>query len=128
MNSIQQEWLSCFNHNMKQHMSYWNIESIIFNIFNGVNHNIFINLYFYWLIMMLKIVFKNPDGQPKPALANTYSTIISSSISEIKCSVHEKVSEFELQFNAPDTYFIKVTACCPEFQDIIEKKIGLMLS
>ena len=77
---------------------------------------------------MLKIFFKNPDGKPKPALANAYATIISSSISELKCSVHDKPSGFELQFNAPETYFIKVTACCPEFQDIIEKKIGLMLS
>lgn len=77
---------------------------------------------------MLKIVFKNPDGKPKPAMANTYTTIISSSIDELKCEVHDKPCEFELQFNAPDTYFIKVTACCPEFHDFIEKKIGLMLS
>lgn len=77
---------------------------------------------------MLKIVFKNPDGKPKPALANTYASIISSSISELKCPTHEKPAEFELVFNAPDTYFIRVTACCPEFQETIEKKIGLMLS
>jgi len=77
---------------------------------------------------MLKIVFKNPDGQPKPALANTYKTIISSSISDLKCEEHDKTCDFELQFNSPDTYFIKISTCCPEFHDIIEKKIGLMLS
>jgi hypothetical protein len=77
---------------------------------------------------MLKIVFKNPDGKPKPAMANTYTTIISSNISELKCSDHDKTCEFELQFSAPDTYFIKVSTCCPEFHEIIEKQISLMLS
>lgn len=77
---------------------------------------------------MLKIVFKNPDGKPKPAMANTYASIISSSISEIKCPEHDKPAEFELKFTPPDTYFIHVTACCDEFKITIEKKIGLMLS
>jgi len=77
---------------------------------------------------MHKIVFKNPDGKPKPALANTYASIISSSLSELKCPVHDKPGEFELKFTPPDTYFIHVTACCDEFKTTIEKKIGLMLS
>ncbi len=77
---------------------------------------------------MQKIVFQNSDGKPKPGLAKTYSSIISTSISEFKCSVHDKHVEFELIFESPNTYLIQVVACCPEFKSIIEKKIGLMLS
>lgn len=77
---------------------------------------------------MQKIVFQNPDGKPKPGLVKAYSSIISASISEFKCSVHDKHVEFELIFEAPNTYLIKVSACCPEFKSIIEKKISLMLS
>lgn len=77
---------------------------------------------------MLKIVFKNPDSKPRPELAKRYGEIISSTISEFKCPSHNEIGEFELKFNAPDTYLIQVTACCPEFKATIENKISLMLS
>ena len=77
---------------------------------------------------MNKIVFNNPDGKPKPELAKTYTSIISSGISNMKCSTCDQQLEFELVFRAPNTYVIQVTACCPEFKAQVEKKIGLMLS
>jgi hypothetical protein len=77
---------------------------------------------------MNKIVFQNPDGLPKPAIKQTYTSIISASISEIKCETHDKSIEFELIFNAPNTYFVETTACCEEFKSIIEVQIARMLS
>ncbi|MCK4345514.1 MAG: hypothetical protein KAX05_09535 [Bacteroidales bacterium] len=77
---------------------------------------------------MQKIVFNNTDGKPKPELAKRYTEIISSSLSELKCPLHEKPVKFELKFNPPDTYLIQVFACCPEFKSTVEKKISLMLS
>jgi hypothetical protein len=77
---------------------------------------------------MQKIVFKNPDGKPKPELAKRYTEIISSNLSELKCPSHNKQVKFELKFNAPDTYLIQVFACCPEFKSMVEKRISLMLS
>ncbi|MDA3953795.1 MAG: hypothetical protein PF485_09115 [Bacteroidales bacterium] len=77
---------------------------------------------------MNKIVFQNPDGRPKPAIADTYTSIISANISEIKCKEHDKSIDFELVFNSPNTYFIETTACCDEFKAIIEEQISRMLS
>ena len=77
---------------------------------------------------MNKIVFQNPDGQPKPALVQTYTSIISASISDIKCETHNESVEFKLVFSAPNTYHIKVTACCDDFKAIIDDKIAQMLS
>jgi hypothetical protein len=77
---------------------------------------------------MNKIVFQNPDGQPKPAIKQTYTSIISASISEIKCKTHDKSIEFELVFKAPNIYFVETTACCDEFKSIIEDQIARMLS
>lgn len=78
--------------------------------------------------LMNKIIFQNPDGLPKPALKQTYTSIISASISEIKCETHGKNIEFELIFNAPNTYFVETKACCDEFKIIIEDLIARMLS
>ena len=77
---------------------------------------------------MNKIVFQNPDGLPKPGIKQTYTSIISASIAEIKCETHGKSIEFELIFNAPNTYFVETTACCDEFKSIIEDLIARMLS
>lgn len=77
---------------------------------------------------MHKIVFQNPDGKPKPALVQTYTSIISASISDIKCETHSKSVEFKLVFDPPNTYFIEITACCDEFKAIIDDKVAQMLS
>jgi len=77
---------------------------------------------------MNKIVFQNPDGKPKPSIAQTYNSIISASISEIKCKTHDKSVDFKLVFNAPNTYVIDVTACCDEFKAIIDDQVAHMLS
>ena len=77
---------------------------------------------------MNKIVFQNPDGLPKPAIKQTYTTIISGNISDIKCKTHDKNIEFELIFDAPNTYFVETTACCEEFKAIIDDQVARMLS
>ena len=77
---------------------------------------------------MNKIVFQNPDGKPKPVMEQTYSTIISANISEIKCAAHDKKPEFKLTFSPPNTYFIEITACCDEFKIIISDEVARMLS
>lgn len=77
---------------------------------------------------MHKIVFQNPDGQPKPGMEQTYSSIISASISEIKCATHGKSVDFKLIFNSPNIYFIEITACCDEFKAIIDDRVAQMLS
>lgn len=77
---------------------------------------------------MNKIVFQNPDGLPKPAIKQTYTSIISGSVSEIKCKEHDKSIDFRLVFSAPNTYFIETTACCDEFKAIIDDQIARMLS
>ncbi|MFC2151838.1 hypothetical protein ACFLSE_04855 [Bacteroidota bacterium] len=77
---------------------------------------------------MHKIVFQNPDGMPKPAMAETYTSIISGSISEIKCKTHDKSVAFKLIFDPPNTYLIEITACCDEFKAIIDDEVAHMLS
>ncbi len=77
---------------------------------------------------MNKIVFQNPDGLPKPSIKQTYTSIISGNVSEINCKEHGKNIEFELVFNAPNTYFIETSACCNEFKAIIDDQIARMLS
>lgn len=77
---------------------------------------------------MHKIVFQNPDGKPKPAIEQTYTSIISASISEIKCKTHDKNVEFDLVFDAPNIYLINITACCDEFKAIIDDQVAQMLS
>ena len=77
---------------------------------------------------MHKIVFQNPDGKPNPAMEQTYTSIISASISEIKCVTHGKSVEFKLVFNSPNIYLIQITACCDEFKSIIDDKVAQMLS
>ncbi len=77
---------------------------------------------------MLKIVFKNPDGKPKPQMAKTYSGIITSSISDLKCPTCDQHVAIELKFRIPDTYMIQISACCQDFHKTIEKKISMMLS
>lgn len=77
---------------------------------------------------MHKIVFQNPDGQPKPAMEHTYTSIISASISGIKCATHDKSVEFNLVFKSPDTYLIEINACCDEFKAIIDHRVAQMLS
>ena len=77
---------------------------------------------------MHKIVFKNPDGKPKPEMAKSYSSIISSNISGLKCPTCDQHVEVDLKFRAPDTYMIYISACCQDFHKTIEKEIGLMLS
>ncbi len=77
---------------------------------------------------MHKIVFQNPDGRPKPAIAETYTSIISANISEIKCKTHGKSVVFKLVFNAPNIYLVEITACCDEFKAIINDKVAQMLS
>ncbi|HAF31073.1 MAG TPA: hypothetical protein DCG75_18710 [Bacteroidales bacterium] len=77
---------------------------------------------------MHKIVFQNPDGQPKPAMENTYTSIISANISEIKCATHGKSVDFKLIFHSPNTYMIEITACCDEFKAIIDDRVAQMLS
>ncbi|MBI9054390.1 MAG: hypothetical protein JEY96_11270 [Bacteroidales bacterium] len=77
---------------------------------------------------MNKIVFQNPDGKPKPSIEQTYSSIISANISEIKCKTHDKNADFKLVFDAPNTYFIHINACCDEFKAIIEDQVARMLS
>ena len=77
---------------------------------------------------MHKIVFQNPDGQPKPGIAQTYSTIIASNLSGIKCKDHDKEAEFELKFQAPNIYLIEITTCCDEFKAIVDDEVDHMLS
>lgn len=77
---------------------------------------------------MLRIVFENPDRKPKQGLAQKYSEVISSGISNMKCPLHKEAAEFELHFNPPNSYSIEVSTCCQEFKSTVEKRIDLMLS
>jgi hypothetical protein len=77
---------------------------------------------------MHKIVFQNPEGKPNPGMEQAYTSIISASISELKCQTHDKSAEFALIFEAPNTYHVQVTACCEEFKALIDDKVAQMLS
>ena len=77
---------------------------------------------------MNKIVFQNPTGLANPAMEQTYASIISASISEIKCETHDKCVDFKLIFNSPNTYQVEVSACCDEFKAIIDDQVARMLS
>jgi len=77
---------------------------------------------------MHKIVFQNPEGKPNPGMEQAYTSIISASISEIKCLTHDKSAEFKLVFEAPNTYYVQTTACCEEFKELIDDKVAQMLS
>ena len=87
----------------------------IFNFHNSTNE-------------MQKIVFENPDCKPKPELAKRYTEIIGSSLSKLKCPLHNQLAEFELIFYEPNIYLIRVSACCAEFKSTVENRISLMLS